>query len=293
MIHHHRQLTLYPSNKFMEGLGQTTSTLFRFTDKLAEADLLVHPADHDFESQPNRHWTHTLLELTGRTGKAAIVFNNEDKGYPIGGFYNIMHSGHRDWPAAAGIASPGWSPLTTDLTAIPLPTVKRGRPKVNFCGSPNTASIRVEVVNALKASGLDKEVIERPKYFYCMFDKAGTLEERDGKLDFLRTMRECDYNLCVRGHANTAYRMYETLCAGRIPVVIDTGTLLPRPELDEWGLCCWVTDVAKLEESVLAHYKTVDLGHYRRCRRFWADHLSVPSWFRWLHSELEKLCPTP
>lgn len=291
MIHHYRQIALYPSNKFLTRLGQSVQALFGYVDDPREADFLIHPADRDFETKQNRHWTHTLLELSGRLGKKAIVFNNEDKGYPLGGFFNVMHSGHRDWPASAGIASPGWSPLTPDLKVIELPTAKKSRPKVNFCGSPNTATIRVEAVKALKATGLDKEVIERPKYFYCMFDKEGTMEERDGKIDFLRTMAECDYNFCVRGHANTAYRMYETLCAGRIPLVIDTGTLLPRPELPEWGLCCWVKDLSRIEEAVLAHYETVDLDHYRRCRQFWSDYLSVPSWFRWFHSELQ--CQTP
>jgi hypothetical protein len=267
------------------------SNLFLFVDRPEEADFLFHPADRDYFTESNRYWTFELLRMGGALKKPLLVFNNEDQGVPLDGFFNIMHSGHRDW-RFNGIASPGWSPLTPDLRRIPLPITLRKKPRIVFCGSSHTAEIRRQAVAALKATKLDKEVIERPKYFYCMFEP-NSMAEREGKIDFLRTMAECDYNFCVRGYANTAYRMFETLCAGRIPVVVDTGTLLPRPELEEWGLCCTVTDLNAIERTVLDHWQTVDLDYFARCRQFWAEYLSVPAWFRWLHTILARRCQNP
>lgn len=291
MIHHYHPLALYPESRFPSWFGREAYDYFKFVDDPAKADLLVHPADRNFESQENRAWTFKILELSGYLNKQAIVFNNDDLGVPIAGFFNIMHAAHRSWPIDSLIASPCINSMMKTLKDLPLPVRKKARPQVNFCGTTTTCSLRSEVIKVLRAcGGIDSEVIIRPQYFYTLFGKEEPQTEAALRADFIRTMQECDYNLHVRGFANTAFRLYETLCAGRIPIVIDTGTLFPRPELPEWGLCCTVTNLSKFEETILTHYETVGLNHFEQCRQFWNDYLSPRAWFLWLRVRLEQLC---
>ena len=49
--------------------------------------------------------------------------------------------------------------------------------------------------------------------------------------------------LCARGRGNFSYRLYETLCSGRIPVFIDTDCVLPFEDVIDWrSLCVWVPE---------------------------------------------------
>ena len=45
--------------------------------------------------------------------------------------------------------------------------------------------------------------------------------------DFLANMLDSDYVLCVRGDGNWSIRLYEALCLGRIPVIVDTDLVMP------------------------------------------------------------------
>ena len=51
---------------------------------------------------------------------------------------------------------------------------------------------------------------------------------------FLYTMQACPFILCCRGKGNWSIRFYETLCADRIPVLLDTDVVLPKEEVIHW-----------------------------------------------------------
>jgi hypothetical protein len=46
--------------------------------------------------------------------------------------------------------------------------------------------------------------------------------------EFQAQLLNCDYILCPRGFGNTSIRFYETLSAGRTPILIDTDGGLPE-----------------------------------------------------------------
>ncbi|MGB0468540.1 MAG: exostosin domain-containing protein [Pontibacterium sp.] len=52
--------------------------------------------------------------------------------------------------------------------------------------------------------------------------------------EYVGNITNSDYVLCCRGSGNFSYRLYETLCMGRIPVVIDTDIKLPFDDLINW-----------------------------------------------------------
>lgn len=52
--------------------------------------------------------------------------------------------------------------------------------------------------------------------------------------EYVASVFENAYSLCVRGTGNWSYRFFETLSAGRIPVLIDTDSALPLEAMIDW-----------------------------------------------------------
>jgi hypothetical protein len=102
------------------------------------------------------------------------------------------------------------------------------------------------------------------------------------------------YTLCPRGGGNWSYRLYETLCLGRIPIFINTDCSLPYESLINWrDYCVWVEgdELEHTAEAILEHFHRhtadsfVDLQ--RRCRQLWLDYLSPDGFFRNFHRHPE------
>ncbi len=100
---------------------------------------------------------------------------------------------------------------------------------VNDCGI-STQHIntfpRIEALNILKRKrptypDVELDIVERQSF-------TGSQQEKNEYVDHLCRNT---YILCPRGTENYSYRIYETLCFGRIPVVIDTNVVLP-PEIN-------------------------------------------------------------
>jgi hypothetical protein len=102
-----------------------------------------------------------------------------------------------------------------------------------------------------------------------------------------------DFVLCTRGWGNFSFRLYETLCLGRIPIFVDTDCILPVDELIDWrSLCVWVDqgDLAHLAEIAREAYDAMDGAEFARrqlqCREVWQSYLSPEGFFDYLHGWL-------
>jgi len=111
---------------------------------------------------------------------------------------------------------------------------------------------------------------------------------------FFTNIRETAYTLCVRGGGNFSTRLYETLCLGRIPVIVDTGLVLPwagRVPWDELAVVVPASELDDLADRLVAHHTTLDADAFvdlqRRCRDLWVDRLSVDGFFAHLPDLLE------
>ena len=71
--------------------------------------------------------------------------------------------------------------------------------------------------------------------------------------EYLHNMIDSDYMLVIRGAGNASFRLFETLCSGRIPVLVDTDCVLPYEEQVDWKqYCVWVdqTELPYIAEKV-------------------------------------------
>jgi hypothetical protein len=119
------------------------------------------------------------------------------------------------------------------------------------------------------------------------------------RMEFLQNMVDSDYVVCARGGGNFSYRLYETLCCGRIPVFIDTDCVLPYDfEIDWKRHCVWVDEkevdcagrkVAEFHASLTEKdFLTLQEG----CRKLWNDWLSPVGFFRNLHRHFVRMRDT-
>ncbi len=58
---------------------------------------------------------------------------------------------------------------------------------------------------------------------------------REMRREYVRSVFRNPYSLCIRGAGNWSYRLFEALAAGRIPVLIDTDSVLPLDGSVDWS----------------------------------------------------------
>jgi len=109
---------------------------------------------------------------------------------------------------------------------------------------------------------------------------------RNVRLGYLQNMIDSDYVLCSRGGGNYSYRLYETVCCGRIPIFIDTDCVLPYDFDIEWKkYCVWVdeSELPHIAEKVARFHSDLSPGDFvelqHMCRRLWEEWLSPEGFF--------------
>ena len=208
-----------------------------------------------------------------------------------------------------------------DGTLVERP--KRDSPVVGFCGLANAKSLWRQVGGQLiyhpvvlarerrvdpspylgevlraRAVRLLREhhdieanfILRSSKVFFRSAESRDLLEVRD---EYVRNLAESDYVLCIRGSGNYSYRLYEAMCMGRIPVVLNTDLVLPCEDEIAWKqLAVWVErdDISSLPDRIrefhsrLSPTEFVELQH--SLRRHWLD-LLCPEGFFGRFSEID------
>jgi hypothetical protein len=110
---------------------------------------------------------------------------------------------------------------------------------------------------------------------------------------YVANILESDYVLCTRGWGNFSFRLYETMCLGRIPIFVDSDCVLPASDVVDWrSLSIWVDagEIAALPEIVLREHERMTpeefVDRQFRCRLAWDQHLSPHGFFRDLRTTL-------
>lgn len=105
--------------------------------------------------------------------------------------------------------------------------------------------------------------------------------------EYKQNMLESDYVLCLRGAGNYSFRFYETLSAGRIPLLIDTDCSLPFAQEIDWSRhCCIVPEnqIAQAGELLQQFHQRRSPEEYQTLqaenRRLWASYCEVFAFYR-------------
>jgi hypothetical protein len=100
---------------------------------------------------------------------------------------------------------------------------KNKLPTIGFCGAL-THPLRRTIIDIFNNSELDTNFIIRNNFW------GGDIWGKNVREEYINNTLNSDIIICLRGAGNFSYRLYETLCLGRIPLVIDTDIVLPFEE---------------------------------------------------------------
>lgn len=149
---------------------------------------------------------------------------------------------------------------------------------IGFCGVASRPKARREAIAALLVSGVPVRIVERQRFF------GQDVSRGQARAEYLSTMLDCPYQLCVRGVGNYCYRLYETLAAGRVPVLVDTDRALPWADWLPWSEMVALVpdgDLGSIGARIFEHGKLNDpVRQGARNRRLWWDYLSPVGWWR-------------
>jgi hypothetical protein len=116
-----------------------------------------------------------------------------------------------------------------------MPKVSLGRVKQTLLQSPlhpikgNGAIVRRLTDNSLRNSNVIYKRIIRESY--GALDNS-QIDLRKNRTEYLDSIAQSDFVACPRGDANQSARFYETLSAGRIPIVPDTSIVFPNTQIE-------------------------------------------------------------
>jgi glycosyltransferase involved in cell wall biosynthesis len=287
-----------------------------------EAEIAVLPTSYERTDRPAFL---EFLRSSERRGLRTVVFSAADL-EPIMPSASIvlLHPGptRGAQPVARVVGQPYFF---TDRARTPLGRRDADRPTVAFCGQaaarPGVAAaqavarigtavrnrfqptvvappirghlrLRAEALHRLSSDpGIDDHFVIRDRYR----SGASTAEDRAStQAEFDDNLRSSTYALCVRGVGNFSARFYEALSFGRIPVVVDTGGVLPFEHVIDWrATCVWVDveDLAGIGDVVRDAARAGDLAGTMApaaLRQLWSDRLTEEGFFHHLVDELRQ-----
>ncbi len=196
---------------------------------------------------------------------------------------------------------------------------KSARPSVGFCGfAPplgvawNVAKLKASVRLLLNYAGYMRRHPSKSAHSYRARALRGLLRQRKVATDFLirdqfafagiygqlqpggsaqsaermrreyaRNILDNPYNLCVRGIGNYSLRLFETLCCGRVPVLVDTDCVLPFDFAIDWRQhVVWVEEnqidniAGIVADFHASHSQSEFVDLQKRNRQLWQEYLS-------------------
>jgi len=256
-------------------------------DNPAIADFFVYPMKWEKGSRDLK----TFLQHASKYNKKTLVFFNDDSDedmelekHDVGVFRTSFYKSTKK---NNEIAIPGWS---QDFGQQPYRR-KGDSPTVGFCGCYTNNNYRHLSLKNLN----DEDKIIKNFVLYNQFwagrnqhseEKSSGIYAQSVRNKFIDNIKNSDYVLCCRGSGNFSYRLYETLSAGRIPIIIDTDIVLPHEEKIAWSkISVWVEkdNVANVGQAVLKDYISMShkefLERQKTCRKIYEDYIRPTSYF--------------
>jgi Exostosin family len=287
--------------------------------RLVDCDVGVFPQNWETAGERAAELAGNFATICRDAGKTPVVFSGADPTEPLPVDATVFRpSLIRSQRRPNEFALPAWSEdfldryLGGELRARP----RRARPTVGFCGntmvgrpprrfgktirrllgnskSDSTHSLTGDHPRTLALLAIDRDHRLQPNFvlrgtFWGARDNPSSVLKT--RREYVRNMQESDYVLCASGIGNFSYRLYETLSMGRIPVFIDTDSVLPLEfEIDwrEWAVWVDEHDIDRIGDRVLEFHESLSDAEFEElqqaCRRLWETHISPQGFFAFFH----------
>ena len=231
----------------------------------AEADFVITPATPQLDSP--------LSEIFGKMPADEFVWDYGDQ--PVGrhpGFYCSLR--HRLFDAS--IHRSFCYPITFNEAVREFETGDATR-LFSFVGGI-TSPLRRRLVDFLQTDAIGSRGLVKVQGgpWNAMFDRSGLAIKRE----FADSLRVARFVFCPRGNGVGSVRLFETMQAKRVPVIISDGYVLPAGI--DWASCAIVVKERQLETlpNLLIAREADWERMAERARKAWEDHFSHASLFK-------------
>ena len=306
-----------------ERFAAEAKTLFRLTP-LDEADIVVYPAAWELVAHRPELVAHAA-ELAARAraaGKPFVVFFISDSAEPVpidGAIVfrtSMFRSRRRPGEHAIPLFTEDFVERYFDGREDVRP--KRTPPTVGFMGYDSetrgfarktakrllgrpVVSTRGRLLRAFRGSDdVETNFVVRDAFFGGSM-RGGSIDaeaQRRVREEYVANLRASDYAIAVRGSetwgknaGNFSARLYEVLSAGRIPVFVDTDSVMPYEEILDWkSFTFWLEpgEVRTAARRLRRFHDALDDEQFadrqRRARATWEEYLSPHGYFRHFHT---------
>jgi len=117
--------------------------------------------------------------------------------------------------------------------------------------------------------------------------------------DYFENIINTQYTLCIRGTGNFSFRFYDALCLGRIPVLVDTHSVLPFNKIIDWKNLIVIVpenELNKLPEYIQRFHNRLDdekfIQRQKDLRQIWEQYLEREAYYVQLSQLLKIECST-
>ncbi len=114
--------------------------------------------------------------------------------------------------------------------------------------------------------------------------------------EFINNIINSDYTLCVKGDGNYSIRFYETLSLGRIPLFVDTETVLPMEDVLNYKEFCVFADFRDLKrvDKILAEFhnnisNSEFIEMQKKARAAFEENLRMDKFTKYLMGKLKEI----
>lgn len=241
---------------------------------------LDHPNAILFEHGPRR----------GRAAHAWPVLVHDHLAQRFGGEVDPQPRGERPRVGFCGQARAPWSGHLRLAAGKARQRLAHALGRTDRLAGPWASHLRLRrrALDALAADPrIDTDFVVRDRYRAGLVSHAERADRTSPTAsEFFDNIRSTAYTVCVRGGGNFSTRLYEALCLGRIPVVVDRDQVLPWAGIVPWDELAVIVPADRLDtlaDRVAAHHAGLDdeafLALQGRCRDLWVDRLSVDGFF--------------
>lgn len=137
-----------------------------------------------------------------------------------------------------------------------------------------TSGLRKRLLTTLRMRPADEAMLlVQGGPWHSMFDRSGV----GAKRSYANALRRCRFFLCPRGNGVGSIRLFETMQAARVPVIISDAYVLPAGI--DWSACAIVVPEHQLGDLPRVLRERADDWQTMayRARRAWEDHFSDAS----------------
>jgi hypothetical protein len=311
-----------PREILLEKFGKCIDN-YKLVFDVEKADFCILPYswNHYYETKQTEKLKDFILQCKN-AGKEIVTVNLNDSGVkPLFEDVIILRpSGYQSRRLSKQFGMPIFfsDPVNEYFNDEIFYRKKNMKPVVGFCGQGKQkaykylgVSFRTALKNMMYYSGVSKEepevlypstlrrnrvltLLQKSNKVVTDFIihekyKAGVKSKEDklrSKIEFYNNIRNTDYTVCIRGGGNFSVRIYETLANGRIPLYINTDSILPYDNFIDWKKhVVWVEENdIKYADSMLADFHNeIHPDDFIRMqmnnRKLWLDYLSFQGFY--------------